>query len=135
MVADEVRNLAAKTQQATVEIDQVVHSIGSSSQDATQYMETSANVATGTGEMIEAVRQSLAEIKTRMLKINDATAQVATASEEQTNVSEEINQNVSRVSESAQAMKEAAEENLGLVPELEKMSDRANALASRITRR
>jgi hypothetical protein len=42
---------------------------------------------------------------------------------------------VSRVSESAQAMKEAAEENLGLVPELEKMSDRANALASRITRR
>ncbi|MDY6891618.1 MAG: methyl-accepting chemotaxis protein [Pseudomonadota bacterium] len=135
VVADEVRNLAAKTQQATVEIDQVVHSIGSSSQDATQYMETSANVATGTGEMIEAVRQSLAEIKTRMLQINDATAQVATASEEQTNVSEEINQNVSRVSESAQAMKEAAEENLGLVPELEKMSDRANALASRITRR
>jgi methyl-accepting chemotaxis protein len=135
VVADEVRNLAAKTQQATVEIDQVVHSIGSSSQDATQYMETSANVATGTGEMIEAVRQSLAEIKTRMLQINDATAQVATASEEQTNVSEEINQNVSRVSESAQAMKEAAEENLGLVPELEKMSDRANALASRITSR
>jgi methyl-accepting chemotaxis protein len=135
VVADEVRNLAAKTQQATVEIDQVVHSIGSSSQDATQYMETSANVATGTGEMIEEVRQSLAEIKTRMLQINDATAQVATASEEQTNVSEEINQNVSRVSESAQAMKEAAEENLGLVPELEKMSDRANALASRITRR
>jgi len=132
VVADEVRNLAAKTQAATVEIDGIINAINSASQDATEYMQASDVVANESSGAVEEVRRTLVEINGRMAQINDATTQVATAAEEQTSVSEDINQNVNSVFEISESMKLAAEENLRMVPELEAMSRRASELAGRI---
>lgn len=132
VVADEVRNLAAKTQEATVKIDEIITTISSTSQDATEYMKASDIVASECQSAVEEVRQSLSVISGRMENINDATTQVATAAEEQTSVSEDINQNVTSVSEISELMKQAAEENLRIVPELEAMSRDATQLADRI---
>jgi methyl-accepting chemotaxis protein len=132
VVADEVRNLAAKTQEATVEIDQIIAAISNASRDATEYMHASEVVAQESNETVEAVRSTLAEINRRMASINDATTQVATAAEQQTSVCEDINRNVTDVSETAEAMHRAAEDNLRTVPKLEDMASRARELADRI---
>ena len=132
VVADEVRNLAAKTQQATVEIDEIIEAIAAASQDATDYMQASEIVARESGETVETVRETLGDINQRMARVNDATTQVATAAEEQTSVSEDINRNITEVAELSEAMHQAAEENLRSVPELEAMARGAHELASRI---
>ena len=132
VVADEVRNLAAKTQEATVEIDQIIETIGSASRDATEYMQASGVVAEESSESVEAVRHTLSEISQRMTSVNDATTQVATAAEQQTSVSEDISRNVTEVAEISESMSEAAEENLRTVPELDNMAQKARELAGRI---
>ncbi|QFS86308.1 MULTISPECIES: methyl-accepting chemotaxis protein [unclassified Marinobacter] len=132
VVADEVRNLAAKTQDATVEIDQIIAAISGASRDATEYMHASEVVAQESNEAVEAVRSTLAEINRRMASISDATTQVATAAEQQTSVCEDINRNVTDVSETSEAMHRAAEDNLRTVPELEAMASKARELADRI---
>ncbi|MDR9426072.1 MAG: methyl-accepting chemotaxis protein [Marinobacter sp.] len=132
VVADEVRNLAAKTQEATVEIDEIIANIQSGSQDATEYMQASEVVAQESSDSVEAVRQTLSDITQRMLSVNDATTQVATAAEEQTSVSEDINRNVTEVAEISEAMHQAADDNLRTVPELEAMARKAQELADRI---
>ena len=132
VVADEVRNLAAKTQEATVEIDQIIAAISGASRDATEFMQASGVVAQESSESVEAVRNTLNEINRRMTSVNDATTQVATAAEEQTSVSEEINRNVTEVAENSEAMHRAAGENLRTVPELESTARKARDLAARI---
>ena len=132
MVADEVRNLAAKTQEATVEIDEIIASIQGGSRDATEYMQASEVVARESSESVDAVRKTLEDITRRMVSVNDATTQVATAAEEQTSVSEDINRNVTEVAEISEAMHSAAEDNLRTVPELEAMASKAKDLAQRI---
>jgi methyl-accepting chemotaxis protein len=132
VVADEVRNLAAKTQEATVEIDEIIANIRSGSQDATEYMQASEVVAQESSDSVEAVRKTLEDITQRMVSVNDATTQVATAAEEQTSVSEDINRNVTEVAEISEAMHKSAEDNLRTVPELEAMAHQAQELADRI---
>ena len=132
VVADEVRNLAAKTQEATVEIDQIIGAISGASKDATEFMQASGVVAQESSEAVEAVRYTLVEINRRMSSINDAATQVATAAEEQTSVCEDINRNVTDVAEISETMHRAAENNLRTVPELESMAIRAQELANRI---
>ena len=132
VVADEVRNLAAKTQEATVEIDEIIANIRSGSQDATEFMQASEVVAQESSDSVEAVRQTLADITQRMASVNDATTQVATAAEEQTSVSEDINRNITEVAEISEAMHKTADDNLRTVPELEAMAHKAQELADRI---
>ncbi len=132
VVADEVRNLAAKTQASTVEIDEIIANIQSGSRDATEYMQASEVVAKESSDSVDAVRQTLADITQRMASVNDATTQVATAAEEQTSVSEDINRNVTEVAEISEAMHQAAADNLSTVPELEAMAAKAQELAGRI---
>ncbi|MBE0506824.1 MAG: methyl-accepting chemotaxis protein [Marinospirillum sp.] len=129
VVADEVRNLAAKTQEATVEIDQIIGTISEASRDATEFMQASGVMVQESSEAVEAVRATLAVINRRMGSINDAATQVATASEEQTSVCEDINRNVADV---AEAMQQATDNSLRTVPELEAMASRARELANRI---
>ena len=135
VVADEVRSLAAKTRDATTRIDTIVDTIARGSNDATEFMRASEIVAGVTSDAVEAVRQSLADIATRMVQINEATVQVATAAEEQTNVSDDISRNVTEVSETSENMRVSADENLRRVPELEAMAREASDLASRIRQR
>ncbi|WP_148862066.1 methyl-accepting chemotaxis protein [Marinobacter fonticola] len=132
VVADEVRTLASKTQDATVEIDRIIETIRSGSKDAVEFMEASEIVGRESSEAVNTVRQSLGNVQERMSQINDATTQVATAAEEQTSVCEDINQNVSGVADISEAMSEAARNNLATVPKLEAMAKEANRLAGRI---
>ncbi|WP_077529542.1 methyl-accepting chemotaxis protein [Vreelandella utahensis] len=132
VVADEVRNLAAKTQEATGEIDGIVSSIASGSDEATEYMKASETVTEECVQQVSEVQQIITDINARMNEIRDATTQVATAAEEQTSTSEDISRNITEVSELADGMSEASEANLKTIPELEAMASSATNLANRI---
>ena len=132
VVADEVRTLAAKTQEATVNIDDIIQTIGSGSQDATEYMRASEIMVQESSDAVSQAREGLAEIRNRMNAVLEATTQVATAAEEQTSVSEDINQNVTEVADISEAMSRSARENLQTVPQLEEMAGEARRLAERI---
>src|SRR5690554_4427090 len=134
VVADEVRTLATRTREATVQIDAIIDTIDRGSIDATEFMQASEIVAGETSEAVGAVRQALATINERVREINDAILHVATAAEEQTSVSDDILRNVVEVTDIAGQMRSSAEENLARIPELEAMARDANQLASRIRR-
>nr|WP_239090308.1 methyl-accepting chemotaxis protein [Marinomonas ostreistagni] len=99
VVADEVRSLAQRTQDSTEEIRAMIETLVSSGKKALGAMETCSSMATHTNteviknaEMIEALLASVDQI-------NMTIERVATAAEEQSQVTEDINQNVQVVRE------------------------------------
>ena len=129
VVADEVRSLASRTQESTVEIRTMIEQLQGEARHAVQSMEQSHAIA---GENIEHTRQAqeaFTAIVDMINEINDMNTQIASASEEQSAVSEEINRNVvvisdvarqtsegsGRIAESSERVSGLAEELQGLV--------------------
>lgn len=133
VVADEVRNLAAKTQQATVEIDTIIADIATGSRDATEFMQASEVVTHECVEQVGNVQTIVADINQRMSSIKEATLQVATAAEEQTSVSDEINQNITDIAELSEEVKQSSDANIRILPDLEAMAWSAKRLSERLS--
>ncbi|WP_181161460.1 methyl-accepting chemotaxis protein [Maribrevibacterium harenarium] len=99
VVADEVRSLAQRTQDSTEEIRTMIESLVRSGQSALTSMDRCSKMATDTSgvvnQNVEMMRSLFASIDT----INQTIERVATASEEQSQVSEDINRNVQTVNE------------------------------------
>jgi methyl-accepting chemotaxis protein len=98
VVADEVRNLASHTQKSTDEIQQMIKSIQQSSAAAVDVMQAGQQRASASVELSQRVGQSFQDISSAVDRITNMNAQVATASEEQTAVTEEINRNLTGIS-------------------------------------
>ncbi len=98
VVADEVRNLASHTQKSTDEIQQMIKSIQQSSAAAVDVMQAGQRRAAASVEVSRRVGQSFQDISGAVDRITGMNAQVATASEEQTAVTEEINRNLTGIS-------------------------------------
>ncbi|WPN57549.1 methyl-accepting chemotaxis protein [Pseudomonas sp. P9_31] len=103
VVADEVRTLARRTQSSTDEIQQMIGSLKQGAENAVSSMH-SGQAATGTGvESSQRTGASLTAITGQVERISDMNHQVATATEEQSVVTEEINRNVQGISDLARA--------------------------------
>tara|TARA_R110002050_G_scaffold9504_2_gene33451 strand:+ start:27237 stop:29249 length:2013 start_codon:yes stop_codon:yes gene_type:complete len=94
VVADEVRTLASRTQQSTEQIQKMVASLQSHTHKAVQAIDSDAKNAMKMAETTGGATLSLARIIESVTKISDLSFQVASASEEQSSVSEEINRNI-----------------------------------------
>lgn len=103
VVADEVRTLARRTQSSTDEIQQMIGSLKLGAENAVSSMHA-GQAATGTGvESSQRTGASLTAITGQVERISDMNHQVATATEEQSAVTEEINRNVQGISDLARA--------------------------------
>jgi methyl-accepting chemotaxis protein len=103
VVADEVRTLARRTQSSTDEIQQMIGSLKQGAENAVSSMHA-GQTATGTGvESSQRTGASLTAITGQVERISDMNHQVATATEEQSAVTEEINRNVQGISDLARA--------------------------------
>ncbi|WP_419177678.1 methyl-accepting chemotaxis protein [Pseudomonas fluorescens] len=101
VVADEVRTLARRTQASTDEIQLMIGSLKQGAENAVSSMRT-GQAATGTGvESSQRTGASLTAITGQVERISDMNHQVATATEEQSAVTEEINRNVQGISDLA----------------------------------
>jgi methyl-accepting chemotaxis protein len=97
VVADEVRSLATRTQDSTREIRAMIGTLQEGAGNAVGVMETSRELAQKTVEQIHQAKGALGKISDEVSAINDMNAQIASASEEQSAVAEEVNQNISRI--------------------------------------
>nr|WP_286900957.1 MULTISPECIES: methyl-accepting chemotaxis protein [Pseudomonas] len=101
VVADEVRTLAQRTQVSTDEVQQMIQRLKQGAGSAVASMQA-GQAATGTGvASSQQTGASLTTITGQVEHITDMNLQVATATEEQSAVTEEINRNVQGISDLA----------------------------------
>ncbi|MCG2835339.1 methyl-accepting chemotaxis protein [Photobacterium sp. WH77] len=103
VVADEVRNLAQRTQVATVEIQDMIGQLQDSAKQAVGLMEQSVVEAAEGVDLVTSAGGELDKIVQQVQRINDMNFQIATASEQQSAVAEEMNQNLNNVRELVEA--------------------------------
>lgn len=103
VVADEVRNLAQRTQQATVEIQDMITQLQASATSAVELMEKSVVEAAEGVELVSNAGTELDGIVGQVTQINDMNFQIATASGQQSSVAEEMSQNLTNVRELVEA--------------------------------
>ncbi|MBA1232748.1 methyl-accepting chemotaxis protein [Pseudomonas viridiflava] len=94
VVADEVRALAARTQASTGEIETMISSVQTSADQAVRAMGNSRTLASNTQSLAQATGQSLERIAQSIAEINDRNMLIATASEEQSHVAREVDRNL-----------------------------------------
>ncbi|GGY67401.1 methyl-accepting chemotaxis protein [Marinobacter zhanjiangensis] len=111
VVADEVRNLAQRTQQSTGEVGAVIERLQSGANEAVRVMEASTRVSSESTEKAQLAMDALDRIASAITSINEMTSQIATASEEQTSVSEELNSSITRIAEKGQEAAAASSDN------------------------
>ncbi|MFA0676296.1 methyl-accepting chemotaxis protein, partial [Vibrio sp. 10N.222.51.A6] len=102
VVADEVRNLASRTQLSTREIADVIEQLNSTSSQAVNAMKISASIGVQTIEKSNAMLNSITEISQSIEEINAINTVSATATEEQTCVLSEIKDRIDAISKSTQ---------------------------------
>ncbi|MEB0123816.1 methyl-accepting chemotaxis protein [Pseudomonas sp. CCI1.2] len=101
VVADEVRALASRTQKSTQEINEMIGLLQKGTLDAVVAMGRSSETGKTTGELANQAGVSLDAIGTLIETINDMNAQIASASEEQTAVAEEVSRSMTHIAQAA----------------------------------
>ncbi len=120
VVADEVRNLAGKTQESTKEINAKIESLQSGARRAVESIKQSRGTSEISVQKAGDAGESLLRISASVSLISDMNIQIATASEEQRHVTEEIARNIVNISDATEVTSNATEES---VQTSEKLSD------------
>ncbi len=128
VVADEVRQLAQRTQTATSEIHQMIASLQTKTQVIVSAMTAKRGLSEQAVEQIEITGQTLNEVLKAVDRINDMATQLATASEEQSTVTEDVSQRVVSLSNSADQMVDDATQTLSLNSQTARMAERQSYL-------
>ena len=99
VVADEVRNLAGKTQQSTESIRTLIERLQEKSEATNIEMSSNIELVTQSRDAVESVAKAFSSIIESVNSISEVNILVATASEEQSAVSSDISKNVEVVSD------------------------------------
>lgn len=98
VVADEVRTLASRTQRSTEEINQMIAGLLSGTRAAVTVMTNSRENVRAVVDQAAKANASLNNIAEAVSRIHDMSTQIASSSEEQGAVAEEINRNIVKIS-------------------------------------
>jgi len=110
VVADEVRNLARRTQESVEETRQVIEALQAGTHDVVSAMEGSHRQAQDSVEQVNHAVSALQRIGEAVSVISDMNLQIASAAEEQSAVAEEINHNIATIRDVTESLSEQAGE-------------------------
>ena len=110
VVADEVRTLAQRTHDSTEEIEKMIHGLQADTGQAVKAMNQNCEQVKKGVERGMAGAEALESITTQVTRINDMNHQIASAAEEQSAVAEEINRNITAISQLAEEVVQGADE-------------------------
>ncbi len=108
VVADEVRTLASKTQESTVEIQEMIEKLQQGADGAVTVMAKGIDTVEASVQQATQTGQSLQSISGTVNGISDINTQIATAAEEQSVVAEDINKNIVLVDDLAQRSEDSS---------------------------
>lgn len=101
VVADEVRSLATRTHDSTIEIQTVVERIQHGSGRAAEVMRSSQELADNVSQQAQSAMELFDGITRSIELLNDLNLQIKSATDEQQNVAEELNERIAGISSSA----------------------------------
>ena len=128
VVADEVRTLASRTQESTQDIHNMIEKLQNQTKSAVSIMANSQKQAVENVTQAEKAGQSLETITQSVNVINEMNIQIASAAEEQTAVSDEINRNVINIKDAADNTMSGATEITSASENLGRLSHELSAL-------
>src|SRR5690554_1529411 len=123
VVADEVRNLAHRTQQATQQVSTMINELHAATQSVTGVMTQSRDQAQTTVTLAEQAQQTLHLITEAVTRINDMNTSIANAAEEQSVVADEINRNVTGINDASEQVSSGAEQTTIATAELARLAE------------
>ncbi|MGF1908861.1 methyl-accepting chemotaxis protein [Vibrio kasasachensis] len=123
VVADEVRSLAAQTQQSTVSIQDIITRLQAQAEQANSGMATNMELVENSRTISLELARSFNAISSSVNQISDMNTHVATASEEQSCVTQEVSENITTTFE-------IVNNNVTGVKESEQASEKLSCLAS-----
>lgn len=131
VVADEVRTLAGRTQQSTMEINDIIEKLQSGSRNAVKVMNQSREQAKSVVDQAVLAGTSLCAIAEAVSQINTMSTQIATAAEEQSVVTDDMNQSIVRINDMAAQNASGAEQALQSGQELAEIVSELEGLVGR----
>ncbi|WP_425355905.1 methyl-accepting chemotaxis protein [Psychromonas arctica] len=131
VVADEVRSLAARTQTSTAEINKILSTLSNDAENAVTAMDVTRASCQRTAENTARVTDSLDNMTNFIIHINDLNTQIATASEEQSAVTEEVNRNMTNISEMVKELTRSGQETLDSTENLASANSQLDSLVKK----
>ncbi|MGR5142202.1 methyl-accepting chemotaxis protein [Photobacterium sp. DNB23_23_1] len=128
VVADEVRALAARTQQSTSEIDAMLSDLRKATSTVVQSMDTTKGSCAQTVEHTANVMSSLDVMTGSIYQINELTAQIAESAKEQSVVTEEVNQNMIAIHDMIRELNNNAEDTVASSEQLAVTNSQLNGM-------
>ncbi|MBF6029407.1 methyl-accepting chemotaxis protein [Pseudomonas sp. P115] len=128
VVADEVRNLARRTQESVEETRLVIEQLQSGTEEVVGSMGNSYRQAQGSVEQVGQAVTALRQIGEAVTVISDMNLQIASAAEEQSAVAEEINSNVATIRDVTESLSEQANESARVSQALNSLANQQQGL-------
>jgi methyl-accepting chemotaxis protein len=128
VVADEVRNLAGRTQNAIVEIQNLINQLQSGTEAVVKAIMTGHSQADVTLTKVELSVSVLEQIIHAVATIHQMNEQIARAAQEQSGVADEINRNVSNIRDVSHTIRAEAATSADNGRELSQLADKQQQL-------